>query len=90
MDDHTPNTVVKKEILSIGNSQILLVRLSNPTVKSGDICKDNLGNIFTVKAAAHYKFTNEIPEWYLKTPEYQLEGKSFEIGQYLIILKHNN
>lgn len=36
-----------------------------------------------MKAWVHYKFSGEIPEWYFKTPECQLEGKSNDIGNYL-------
>lgn len=83
MGEDICNSIVKKEILNLRNCQYLLVRIANCNLKVGDICKDDLGNVFTVKAWVHYKFSGEIPEWYFKTPEYQLEGKSNDIGNYL-------
>ena len=79
------NQITSKEILNLGDKSLLLVRLSNPTLKSGDLCRDNLGNTFHVKEISHYKFKKNIPKWYFETPEYCLEGSSLDVGDYLTI-----
>lgn len=75
---------MNKDLLCLNNRQYLFVKIANCNLKAGDICEDNLGNIFTVKSRVHYKFIGEIPEWYLKTPQYYLEGETDNIGDYLI------
>ncbi|MCD7996445.1 MAG: hypothetical protein LUH21_04340 [Clostridiales bacterium] len=84
MEKILSNIIVNKDLLCLNNRQFLLVKIANCDLKIGDICKDNLGNVFTIISSVHYKFVEDIPEWYLKTPQYYLEGETDNIGDYLI------
>ena len=55
MNQNICNTIVKKEILNLRNCQYLLVRIANCNLKVGDICKDDLGNVFTVISQSELK-----------------------------------
>lgn len=84
--NETYNKIVEKEILHVNGKPLLLVKLENSNLQIGEHCKDFSGNIFTVKSVAHYKFTSNTPDWYISSPQFQLEGNVMPEGDYLIKL----
>ena len=58
----------------------------NMRVSIGTFCKDELGNVFCVKAIEMIHFNGLPPEWYWKTNALLLKGPQSGLGEYLTAL----
>ena len=55
---------------------------------AGNMLKDDLGNIFTIGNPVHYKFKDNIPEWYFETSHVMLKDTTVDkIGEYITLVQ---
>lgn len=78
--------IIDKE--KVNNFEIII--LPNEVFnKSGDILKDNKGNIFRLGNVLNYSFKGKVPRWYFETSHVILEDISIDkIGNYVTMINN--